>query len=421
MNSNLLAKLFDAARMRRLADILAILVMAAMPWSTSATGILVFLWLLAVLATLDISDLRRELATPAGGLPVLLAVLGVLGLLWGDVAWADRVRSVVPFFKLLMIPLLFIQFRRSEWGSWAFATYLAACIALLILSLIFVIWPALNWRGPENDGVPVNDYIAQSGEFLLCAFALVYVALDLFRSHRYAAAIGASLLAAAFLGNIFYVATARTSLVIILVLLVLFGLRHFSWKGIAAVLAGGIVLGAVVWDSSPYLRHRVTNLQYEIQAYEIGNVATPSGERLALWEKSLGFIAEAPVLGHGTGSISQKFREVTTGPIGVIGEAPRNPHNQTFAVAIQLGLVGVAVLWAMWLSHLLLFRPQGLIAWIGLIVVVQNIIGSLFNSHLFDFTQGWQYVFGVGIAGGMVLRQRRELEAPRDPHARAAR
>jgi len=36
-------------------------------------------------------------------------------------------------------------------------------------------------------------------------------------------------------------------------------------------------------------------------------------------------------------------------------------------------------------------------------VVIQNIIGSLFNSHLFDFTEGWLYVFGVGIAGGMVM------------------
>jgi O-antigen ligase len=37
---------------------------------------------------------------------------------------------------------------------------------------------------------------------------------------------------------------------------------------------------------------------------------------------------------------------------------------------------------------------------------VQNIVSSLFNSHLFDFTSGWLYVFGVGVLGGMVLRQK---------------
>jgi hypothetical protein len=59
----------------------------------------------------------------------------------------------------------------------------------------------------------------------------------------------------------------------------------------------------------------------------------------------------------------------------------------------------------MWLVHLLLFRADGLVAWIGLLVVLQNIFSSLFNSHLFDFHEGWMYVLGVGVAGGMVLKQ----------------
>jgi hypothetical protein len=58
----------------------------------------------------------------------------------------------------------------------------------------------------------------------------------------------------------------------------------------------------------------------------------------------------------------------------------------------------------MWLAHLLLFRGEGLAAWIGLMVVVQNVFTSLFNSHLFDFHEGWMYVLGVGVAAGMVLR-----------------
>src|ERR1039458_9473859 len=48
----------------------------------------------------------------------------------------------------------------------------------------------------------------------------------------------------------------------------------------------------------------------------------------------------------------------------------------------------------------------GLAEWIGLVIVVQNIVGSLFNSHLFDFVQGWVYVFGVGVAGGIALKNR---------------
>jgi hypothetical protein len=76
------------------------------------------------------------------------------------------------------------------------------------------------------------------------------------------------------------------------------------------------------------------------------------------------------------------------------------------AVAIQLGLVGAALLVAMWIAHFMLFRGGGLDSWVGMIIVVQNVVASLVNSHLFDFTQGWLYVFGVGVAGGMALRKR---------------
>ena len=43
------AKLFDTQRLLQLADWLALGVVMSIPWSTSATGILIALWLVAVL------------------------------------------------------------------------------------------------------------------------------------------------------------------------------------------------------------------------------------------------------------------------------------------------------------------------------------------------------------------------------------
>jgi hypothetical protein len=82
-----------------------------------------------------------------------------------------------------------------------------------------------------------------------------------------------------------------------------------------------------------------------------------------------------------------------------------NPHSQILTVAVQLGVLGAGVLIAMWVAHLALFRGSTLAAWLGLVVVIYNVVSCLFNSHLFDFSQGWLYVFGVGVTGGMVLRQ----------------
>jgi hypothetical protein len=118
------------------------------------------------------------------------------------------------------------------------------------------------------------------------------------------------------------------------------------------------------------------------------------------------------VIGHGTGSTRGLFEQAAIGQIGSHAEIVANPHNQTLNVAVQWGVIGVAVLYAMWLLHLLLFRGDGLATWIGLLVVVQNIFTSLFNSHLFDFHEGWMYVLGVGVAGGMTLHAKRDDAPP---------
>ena len=114
MNTALVAKVLDRAALARAADGLALLVLLSLPWSTSATSILIVLWLLALAPTLNLEDLRRVLATPAGGLPAALWLLGLIGLAWGYAPVAERLSGFSAFFRLLAIPLLLVQFRRSR-------------------------------------------------------------------------------------------------------------------------------------------------------------------------------------------------------------------------------------------------------------------------------------------------------------------
>ena len=66
---------FNRAKLAGIADGLVVAVAVSLPWSTSATAILVVIWLFALIPTLAWADARRELATAAGGLPVLLVVV----------------------------------------------------------------------------------------------------------------------------------------------------------------------------------------------------------------------------------------------------------------------------------------------------------------------------------------------------------
>ncbi len=396
---------FDRTRLAVAADWLAVAVAVSLPWSTSATSILLVLWLLALIPTLEWADVRRELVTPAGGLPVLLFLLGALGMAWADVTLLERWMGLDSFFKLLIIPLLMVQFRRSDNGTRVFIGFLIACVVLLIASWVVLIWPQIP-KGSLDTGVAVKNYIAQSAEFTICAAVLLHCAVEGARGHRWMFAAASLGLALLFLADIFFIATSRTSLVVIPALLLLYGEWQFRWRGFVIAAIGGALILSAAWTASPYLRTRVTGVWQELEKYETERIRTSSGERIMFWTDSIRFIESAPLIGHGTGSITEMFRKAAAGQSGVRAEVSSNPHNQTFAVAIQLGLLGAAVLWAMWITHLLVFRGGGLAAWIGLVVVVQNIVGSLFNSFLFDFTEGWLYVVGVGVAAGIAFRER---------------
>jgi O-antigen ligase len=164
---------------------------------------------------------------------------------------------------------------------------------------------------------------------------------------------------------------------------------------------------------APNLRVKTLAAISEYKQYHDSNAASSVGLRLEFWKKSLAFFVAAPLVGHGTGSTRTLFEQAIVGRTGASAEVINNPHNQTLNVAVQWGVVGIVILYAMWWVHLLLFRGTGFYAWVGILVVTQNFVGSLFNSHLFDFTEGWMYVLGVGISGAMVLRSAEPAVCPR--------
>ena len=325
-----------------------------------------------------------------------------------------RLYAVAPTAKLLLLPLLFYHFERSERGLWVFKAFLASCAVMVVMSWIVAFFPELTLKAKDvaSRGVFVKNYIDQSQEFALCAVALAYPIAMLLRAKKLALALGLGLLALGFLANMAFVIVSRTALVTIPIMLLAFAVLHLRWQTTLMVVCACVVAGVLAWFASPQLEATVGKFEQEYRQYRQEGVATSIGERLEYYRKSLRFFVEAPVAGHGTGSIEGLFEQAATGQTGLAAEVVRNPHNQTLNVAVQWGTIGVVVLYTMWISHLMLFRGEGLANWIGLLVVVQNIFTSLFNSHIFDFHEGWMYVIGVGVAGGLVSKMRGTAETP---------
>jgi O-antigen ligase len=282
------------------------------------------------------------------------------------------------------------------------------------MSWIVAFYPNLSLKPPSGAarGIFVKDYIDQSQEFALCALALAYPVITLLRARRIWPAILLSAVALSFIANMAFIIVSRTALVTMPIMAAVFGLLHLKWRVNLTIAAAVVAMAAVALLASPQLEWTVQTFSRDYQLYKQG-VPSSIGERLEYWRNALQFFADAPVVGHGTGSTRGLFEEAAHEPGWIKGvRVFPNPHNQTLNAAVQWGMLGIAVLYAMWLLHLWMFRGEGLANWIGLLVVVQNIFTSLFNSHIFDFHEGWMYVLGVGVAGGMIGNTNAGRRAP---------
>jgi O-antigen ligase len=408
----------DRALWTTIADVFAILAAFTLPWSTTLVAIFVPCWLGAVAWVMDWRAYGRLLKLPICYLPFALVGLALIGTLWSDAAWNARLYAVSPTLKLLVLPGLFYHFERSSRGMWVFIAFLASCALLMAVSWLVAIDPSLTLKSagePGGRGIFVKNYIAQSQEFALCAVALAYPVIRLLQTNRVWQALVLVAISLGFIVNMAFVIVSRTAMVTIPIMLAVFALLHLKWRTSVMIFGVLAVMAGLAWATSPQLQTTLDTFSRDYRLYKTENVPTSIGIRLEFWKKSLQFFAEAPVIGHGTGSTRGLFERATTGDTySATSQVIGNPHNQTLNVAVQWGSAGIILLYAMWLVHLLLFRGDGLVAWIGLLVVVQNIFTSLFNSHIFDFHEGWMYVLGVGVAGGMTL-------AARQRNARAER
>jgi len=147
---------------------------------------------------------------------------------------------------------------------------------------------------------------------------------------------------------------------------------------------------------------RLHQITADIRADNTSQESISTASRRDFYDKAIGFVKDAPLFGHGTGSTKSLFQSLESARPSPYGEAVPDPHNQFLAIAIQVGLIGGVLLLAMWATHLMTFFGRGVVNVLGQAVVLQNVVGSLFNSHLSTVTEGSLYCLAVGLLAGLV-------------------
>ncbi|MDB5634909.1 MAG: O-antigen ligase [Tardiphaga sp.] len=386
-------------------QIAAIATAFTLPLSTSGQAIAVSIFAVLALLTLDRARFNATLRTPAAWLPVALFALILIGVLWSMQPLSGAIKWVGPYAKLLLIPLVMATAFTPKQALQIAYGFIIACVFLLALSWASFLWPTGPWTWFKSPGVPFKDNAVQSGCFALCAFGLAIGAIRIWAQDT-RRAIAMIVLALLFFADIFLIYLSKTGMLMAAALLGLFLVHVGGWRRVLMIAVPALIVIAVaLWASAPAQR-RLAEMSSDINASQgAGNgvqETVSTAARLDFWSKAIGFVKQAPLLGHGTGSIKPLYQAMEATKPSPYGEATPDPHNQTLHVVLQVGLVGGLLLWAMWIAHARLFLARDFASVIGQAIVLQNVIGSLFNSHISAVTQGMLYCLAVGLLGAVV-------------------
>ncbi|EDN68287.1 O-antigen polymerase [Beggiatoa sp. PS] len=196
----------------------------------------------------------------------------------------------------------------------------------------------------------------------------------------------------------------RSGYLVLFCLILLFSYQIYHIRGL---IIGSILLAIIsvsAYESSDVLRQRVDRISEGVENYQQGKVITSVELRLEFYRNSLAIFAQKPIFGHGSGSFSDEYQKLAEKQAITM---TTNPHNEYLMIAVQWGLVGVALflylLYVMWrtaihhLPKLQKHQAQGLI--------VTIFVGGLVNSLWLDNTEGHIFAYLIGIFyGGLNLK-----------------
>lgn len=358
-------------------------------WVSVSTALFLVAWLCAGHFAERWAVIRRH---PLAWLSLALLGWMALAIAWSPASLKTSVDNWWHFRELLLLPLMLSVVAKDDatadaWQPRILNAFLAGFIISLCVSY-------LRWSGLLPELQATGRYAGFGGHvgFSTMLAFMSYVCWQRVREQK-AWAWAWGLLSLACLGNLFLINTGRTGQVGLLVLLPLALFGWIGWRGLLTSALAVPVLAVGLYFGSPTVHQRVDQMVADVAGFHAGNAESNDGMRIDFWVHSLGFIREAPLLGVGTGGYIAKYKQlaVTEGLTG--GRISDNPHNEYLLIASQQGLVGLALLLALWGVQ---WRGSGRLTperrdlTRALLLLMAS--GDLFNSFLLDNLEGHFYL-----------------------------
>jgi O-antigen ligase len=387
-----------AAQARRAALWIAVAIGVSLPISTALDTILVVALLACWIASGPYRDQWAALrANSFVRFPCFVFLLYVAGTTYSSAGAEEIVHALDKAAVILLIPVLIALRPTRELRERAELGFMAAM--LLTLALSFLIWLGAVpggglLKGIEEDPTVFKMHITHG---VLMAFAALMFASRARAALSSTWKIGLAVAAGLAAFNVLFMVHGRTGQVVLLVLAAYALIAWYRWRGVAMAAGLGAAMAATVYLApSSALHERVQVTLAEIEDWRAGKPAQLRNLRLESWGNSVEIVRQHPLIGVGTGGFAGAYaRQVEGTGMRVVGQ----PESQYLLTAVQLGLVGLAALVALFagqwrLAARLETRADTELAR-GLVLTLA--VGCLFNSFLLDHTEALFYAWLSGL------------------------
>lgn len=385
------------------------------PFSTALMNVFARLALVSfVLACVFNKEFRATLRFPPSALAISLFALFLLAITWTIAPSNEIWRPIGKYYKLLLIPVgIALAWRDGTLARRAIIWFLAGAMVLGIAS--YLTWlnlmpaSASTWWsvGTADNAVAFKNHITFG---ILIGFS----ALICFGYHFYATSARMRFLSIAlgvfFTVPIIFLTQGRTGYVAFFIgLIALIVMRaRGNLKMLAPGVIGVVLVFAGFYMVSDNLRGRTTQMVSEVQSYSNSVPTSSSAVRISYIRGGLELIGDNPVFGLGTGSFQEGFAPIAKKLWPVehrFHEARHQPHSEVILIGVQLGAVGWILYFSLFGS--LLWSVRKADSFEGDCLAILCVIfatGSIFNSLLWDATEGHWFTLLAGCLYGQVRR-----------------
>lgn len=328
-----------------------------------------------------------------------------LSLFWTSAESGESLGSIGKYGKLLTLLLLPLLLRSRREVLQAITVFVIFQGLLAFSSWLMFFGVSVPWatsKRPVMEFSVFSTYLDQS--IMGAVTAAVCWHLRSMAPTRYGkqAAIAIAFIC---ISNVLFVLIGRTGHIVAIILLSLAIVwelpRRYRWL----LLVLPIVLLTVVYNVSPKVQFRVTQLKTEVQAFSFDkgesiDSGNSSGIRLHFWHRAVQSMVQSPWLGSGVGSWSNEYNrlEKQHSPGGALLGERSNPHQEYLQWGVQLGVFGVLLFAGLLLSILRdCWQADIQTRRAGLSVLTALVVSCFFNSIIYDALIGDFFCVALGL------------------------